>query len=127
MTFNVQKANWKTFRADAVAFFQPEDNKWIADRMHYYGKGSQLHTTAMSLLDHGDMAGRKDEMHVLYPTNGEATPKRILLVGMGKTESITLETVRRAAARAAKKATSLKSKSLAIYLPRVKGAKGAEI
>lgn len=127
MTFNVQKANWKTFRADAVAFFQPEDTKWIADRMHYYGKGTQLHTTAMALVDSGDMGGRKDELHVLYPTNGEATPKRILLVGMGKPESITLETVRRAAARAAKKATSLKSKSLAIYLPRVKGAKGTDV
>lgn len=127
MNFNVQKANWKSFGADAVAFFQPEDKKWIADRMHYYGKGSQLHTTASALAASGDMTGRKDELHVLYPVNGEAAPKRVLLVGLGKVDTISLETVRRAAARAAKKATSLKSKSLAMYLPRVKGAKGTEI
>jgi leucyl aminopeptidase len=127
MNISVQKANWKTFSCDAVAFFQPEDKKWIGDRMHYYGNGSDLHTTASALLGSGDMTGKKDEIIVLYPTKGEAKPKRILLIGMGKNENVTLETVRRAAARAAKKAVALKSKSLAIYLPRVKGIKGAEI
>jgi leucyl aminopeptidase len=127
MIINVQKSNWKTFACDAVAFFQPEDAKWIADRMHYYGKGTQLQASAQALIDAGDMKGKKDEMYVLYPTAGEAAPKRILLGGLGKPESITLETVRRASARAAKKASALKSKSLAIYLPRVKGSKGAEI
>jgi leucyl aminopeptidase len=127
MTINVQKANWKSFACDAVAFFQPEDAKWINDHMHHYGKGSDLHTTATALVEAGDMKGRKDELLVIYPTKSEAAPKRILLVGMGKPDAVTLETVRRAAARAAKKATATKSKTLALYLPRVKGAKGAEV
>jgi leucyl aminopeptidase len=127
MTINVQKANWKSFQCDAVAFFQPEDAKWIQDHMHYYGKGSQLHATAAALIDSGDMKGRKEELLVLYPTLGEATPKRLFLVGMGKVESLSLETVRRAAARAAKKASATKAKSLALYLPRIKGAKGADV
>lgn len=127
MTINVQKANWKSFPCDMVAFFQPEDTKWINEHMHYYGKGSELHATATALSEAGDMKGRKEELIVLYPTGGEASPKRVLLVGMGKLDKLTLETVRRAAARAEKKATATKSKTLALYLPRVKGAKGAEV
>ena len=127
MTINVQKANWKSFPCDAVAFFQPEDAKWINDHMHYYGKGTDLLSSATALVEAGDMKGRKDEMFVIYPTKSEAAPKRLFLVGMGKPETITLETVRRAAARAAKKATATKSKTLALYLPRVKGSKGAEV
>lgn len=127
MTINVQKANWKSFPCDAVAFFQPEDAKWINDHMHYYGKGTDLFSSATALVEAGDMKGRKDEMFVIYPTKSEAAPKRLFLVGMGKPDTITLETVRRAAARAAKKATATKSKTLALYLPRVKGSKGAEV
>ncbi len=127
MTINVQKTNWKTFACDAVAFFQPEDKKWIAGSLGYYDKGSALHGTASSLIASGDMAGKKDESIVLYPANKEITPKRMILVGLGKPENVTLEIVRRSASKAAKKAVALKSKTLAIYLPSVKGQKGSAI
>ncbi len=127
MTISVVKANWKSFSCDAVAFFQPEDKKWLESHLHYYGKDTQLMQTATTLLTTGDMAGKKDELIVLYPAKKEAAPKRLLLVGMGKPETVTLETVRRSAAKAAKKAVALKSKTLALYLPRVKGSTGAEV
>ena len=127
MTINVQKANWKSFACDAAAFFQPEDKKWIADSLGYYDKGSALQATASSLIAAGDMTGKKDEAIVLYPSNKEAAPKRIILIGLGKPDATTLETVRRSAAKAAKKAVALKSKTLAIYLPRVKGQNGGAI
>lgn len=127
MTFHVQKADWKTFAADALACFQPEDKRWLEGSLDYYGEGTQMYAAVKALIDSGDMTGKKDEMHVLYPTNGEASVKRILLAGLGKPEKITLETVRRAAAKAAKKAQALKSKSLSLYLPRVKGAKGTDV
>jgi leucyl aminopeptidase len=127
MKINVQKANWKTFKTDATAFFQPEDKKWLENALKYYGEGTPLHTQAAQMLSGGDMTGKKDEQIVLYPTNGEATPKRIILIGLGKPDTISLEHVRRAAARAAKKAQCLKSKSLAIYLPRVPRKSGVEI
>ncbi|HET9135076.1 MAG TPA: leucyl aminopeptidase [Candidatus Kapabacteria bacterium] len=127
MNITVTKADWKSFKCDALACFQPEDKKWLASAMKYYDKGSHLEHMAQAMLDSGDMAGKKDELLVLYPLAGEVSPTRLLLVGMGKPESITLETVRRVAARAAKKTVSLKGKSMALYLPSVKGAKGAEV
>ena len=127
MKINVQKTNWKSFKADSVVFFQPEDKKWLESHMHYYGKSTSLHATASQLLSSGDMSGKPSEQIVLYPTKGEATPKRLLLIGLGKPEKITLEAVRRAAARAAKKAVSMKSKTLALYLPNVAKKSGEEI
>src|SRR2546421_2687253 len=109
MKINVQKANWKTFKTDAVVFFQPEDSAWLESHLHYYGKGTNLHTSASQLLASGDMKGTKDEMLVLYPAKGEASPTRLILTGLGKPEKITLETVRRAAARTGKKAKALKA------------------
>ena len=127
MKINVQKANWKTFKTDAVAFFQPEDKKWLESSLQYYGKNTALYAQASQMLAGGDMAGKKDEQIVLYPAKGEAAAKRIILIGLGKPDTISLEQVRRAAAKAAKKAQSLKSKNLAIYLPRVGKKSGAEI
>ncbi len=127
MKINVQKANWKSFKSDSIAFFQPEDKKWLNDALKYYGTGSALHTQASQMLSGGDMAGKKDEQIVLYPTKGESSAQRIILIGLGKPEKVTLEIVRRAAARAAKKAQSLKSKTLAMYLPSVAKKSGEEI
>ncbi|MBS1904531.1 MAG: leucyl aminopeptidase [Bacteroidetes bacterium] len=127
MNINVVKGNWETFQCDAVAFFQPEDKKWLDQSMRWYPKGSQMGQTAANLLATGDMTGKKDELIVIYPAKGEARPKRMLLVGLGKPESTTLETVRRSAAKAAKKTVALKGRSLAMYLPSVKGAKGADV
>ncbi|MEP7235115.1 MAG: leucyl aminopeptidase [Ignavibacteriota bacterium] len=127
MKINVQKANWKSFKTDAVAFFQPEDKKWLEGSLKYYGTGTPLFTQAQQMIAGSDMSGKKDEEFVLYPTKGETSAKRIILIGLGKPEKITIETVRKAAARAAKKARSLKSKSLAMYLPRVDKKSGAQI
>ena len=67
MKINVQKANWKNFKSDAVAFFQPEDKKWLESSLQYYGKNTALYTQASQMLAGGDMAGKKDEQIVLYP------------------------------------------------------------
>ncbi|MDP4237491.1 MAG: M17 family peptidase N-terminal domain-containing protein, partial [Bacteroidota bacterium] len=126
MKINVQKAKWKTFRTDSVVFFQPEDKKWLENSLQYYGKNTPLHGQASQMIASGDMSGKKDEQIVLYPASGEVTPKRIVLIGLGKPDKISLEQVRRAAARAVKKAQTLKSKTIAMYLPRV-GKNSGEI
>ena len=84
-------------------------------------------SAAEALIGAGDMAGKKDEMFVIYPSKKDAAAKRIFLVGLGAPDKFSIEMVRRAAARAAKKAEQMKSRSLAIYLPEVKGATGAEV
>ncbi|HEY3875363.1 MAG TPA: M17 family peptidase N-terminal domain-containing protein, partial [Candidatus Kapabacteria bacterium] len=126
MNFSVQNTNWKKVRATTVAQFQTEDKKAVNASVKVFGKTS-VGLAAETLLGAGDMAGKKDELFVLYPQKDDAAAKRVLLAGMGKTDKLTLETVRRASARVAKKAQTLKSKSLAVVLPEVPGASGAEI
>lgn len=127
MNINVIKGNSESFDSDAVVYFQPEDAKWIKESLKWYGDGTPLQQQATTMLAAGDLTGRKDELIVLYPAKKEMRSKRMLLVGLGKPEMITLETVRRAAARAAKKTVALKGKSLGFFLPEVKGSNGAEI
>jgi leucyl aminopeptidase len=127
MKITAQKANWKKFKADALACFQPEDKKWLENSLQYYDKGTPLYWQVSQMIASGDMAGKKDEQIVLYPTKGESAAQRVILIGLGKPEKMTLETVRRTAAKAVKKAQSLKSKSLSMYLPRVARKSGEEI
>jgi leucyl aminopeptidase len=62
----------------------------------------------------GDFKGKRDETALLYP--GSAKPERLLLVGMGKAGDITRNTIRRAAAVAAKRARALGTKQLAFAI-----------
>jgi leucyl aminopeptidase len=59
----------------------------------------------------GDFKGKRDETALLYP--GGAKPERLLLVGMGKGGEVTRNTIRRAAAVAAKRARALGARQLA--------------
>ncbi len=127
MKINVANVQWNAVKADALAFFQIEDKKWIAEMQEHYGKSTSLYSGSDALLQSGDMIGKKDELFTLYPGKGEAQTKRIFLVGVGKQEKLTLEQMRRSAARAARKAEQTKSKSLALYLPEISGKNGAQI
>jgi leucyl aminopeptidase len=127
MRINVQKLNWKQARTDAIAFFQIEDKKWISQKQNYYGKGTSLYNASNTLLESGDMQGKNGELFVLYPTKSEAKASRIILAGIGKEEKLSLEGIRRASARIAKKAIGMKSTSVSLYLPHLKGKGGAEV
>ncbi|HYM20220.1 MAG TPA: leucyl aminopeptidase [Candidatus Kapabacteria bacterium] len=127
MNINVVKGNSDSFASDSTVYFQPEDQKWLKDSLKYYGDGSPLQKQASTMLASGDMTGKKDEIVVMYPDYPGMKSKRIILVGLGKPETITIESMRRAAARGAKKTVALGGTSLGMYLPKIKGAKGAEI
>ncbi|HWF45106.1 MAG TPA: leucyl aminopeptidase [Candidatus Kapabacteria bacterium] len=126
MKFTVQKTDWKRVRANAIAFFQLEGRPHVQSTLKRFGRTSAA-SAAESLIAAGDMTGKKEEMFTLYPNKKDTAAKRILLAGLGKSDKLSLEMVRRAAARAAKKAEQTKSRSLAIYLPQVKGSSGAEV
>lgn len=64
------------------------------------------------LIDQGDLSGRAGECAVLYP-RGAIPAKRVLVVGLGKSEKFNLEGVRRAAAAAARQARMHKAEHLA--------------
>ena len=64
------------------------------------------------LVTQGDIKGEAGEVAVLYP-RGTISAKRVLVVGLGEQEDFDLEAVRKASARAAKRARALNAKHVA--------------
>ena len=67
----------------------------------------------------GDWKGKRDETALVYPAGGKA--QRVLLVGMGKGEDVDRNTIRRAAAVAAKRARSMTEKITLVVPPEARG------
>src|SRR5437870_7632608 len=63
------------------------------------------------VITSGDFKGKRDETTLLYPSGVKAD--RVLLVGLGKPGEVSRNTIRRAAAVAAKRARALGAKQLA--------------
>ena len=66
-----------------------------------------LPTEVAGLLEPNDYRGRANQTLLLYP-RGAVAPRRLLLVGLGKREKATAETIRRASATAVKEARNCK-------------------
>lgn len=66
------------------------------------------------LLDTGDFTGKVGQTDVLYPRGIAA--RRLLIVGLGKRDSFSTETLRRTAAISAARAKDVKAKQLAMRL-----------
>jgi leucyl aminopeptidase len=66
------------------------------------------------LLASGDFRGKRDETALIHPDGPAA---RILLVGMGKADEVTIQSVRRAAAVAAKRARKIGVERMSWILP----------
>ena len=64
------------------------------------------------MIASGDLTGKVEQVGVAYP-RGAIPARRVLVVGLGKAEDLSLETVRRAAAVAIKKARDLNAKEVA--------------
>lgn len=78
-----------------------------------------------SLIAGGDFTGQAGQVAVLYPM-GDIPAKRVILVGLGPQDKLTLDGVRRAAAQAILKARDLKVKHAATVLHGT-GAGGFDI
>ncbi|HUH11504.1 MAG TPA: leucyl aminopeptidase [Longimicrobiales bacterium] len=68
------------------------------------------------IIQRGDFHGREDETLLLYPRDGTIPAERILLVGVGKREDYTVESVRRAVGTAVRRAETLGVSRLSIDL-----------
>jgi leucyl aminopeptidase len=64
------------------------------------------------LIANGDFSGKSSEIAVVYP-RGAITARRVILVGLGKRDEFDLETVRKAAAFAIKRARDQNGKKVA--------------
>ncbi|MFQ3534715.1 MAG: leucyl aminopeptidase [Aggregatilineales bacterium] len=78
------------------------------------------------LISMGDFTAKAGQVVVLYP-RGALPARRLILVGLGKREALTLDALRRAAAVGVQRARELKVKSLASTLHGHGSALGAEI
>jgi leucyl aminopeptidase len=65
----------------------------------------------------GDFKGEAGSIALIY-TGGKIGAKRVLLVGLGDKKKATLDSLRRSAAAAAKKAVAMKAKRIAVALHR---------
>ncbi|MHC4619194.1 MAG: leucyl aminopeptidase [Planctomycetota bacterium] len=70
----------------------------------------------------GDFQGKSGTGAIIYG-NGEVGAKRVLLIGLGEKKKATLDTVRKAAAHAAKKSVAVKAESLSLALHRAFGGR----
>jgi leucyl aminopeptidase len=104
----------KRLDVDTLAVFIPQDPALRGAALQEIQRS--LGIDARQLVALGDLTGKASEVAVLYPDRSR-TPRRILLVGLGEKKKWSLETYRKAAAAAAKKARALKSGSLALWMP----------
>ncbi|MEX0890709.1 MAG: leucyl aminopeptidase [Gemmatimonadota bacterium] len=84
----------------------------------YLGVLDGLYGGAINRVLGGDFSGRKDETLVLYPAEGVA-PERLLLVGVGKREDYTVERLRLAVGTAVNVASRMGIGDVAISLEHV--------
>ncbi len=76
----------------------------------------KLAGTLKELIEEAEFKGKADSS-VSTRVGGNSPIRKVILVGLGKSESFKLDSLRRASASIAKTAKSLKSKSLGVSLP----------
>ena len=76
------------------------------------------------LIKLGDFKGAAKTQALLYG-EGKIAAARVMLVGLGEQQKVTLDTIRKAAASATNKAVALKAKSVALALHQAVGDKQA--
>ena len=80
-----------------------------------------LAPAARPALDSGDFTGKRGQTSLLY-AGEEVQAHRLLLVGLGERSEFTAERLRRAAATVARRARSLKARSVALVLPALEAS-----
>ena len=75
----------------------------------------ELNEIVSDVLDLGDFKGKSGQMSLVY-TKGEISPQRLFLIGLGKEEKLTVETVRKALGNASRKVRDLDVKKIGVCL-----------
>ena len=76
---------------------------------------SGLIEAARNVIEHGDFKGKNGDISLIY-TQGAISPQRILLVGLGKKEKLTVEVIRQIVGNASRKVRDLDVGRVAIFL-----------
>ncbi len=103
-----QKTNLNDFETPLVFIGVLEEAK---EDPHF----TELTTAAQKIIEHGDFKGKQGDLSLVY-TNGAIKAERILLVGLGKKEKLTAESIRQVVGTASRKARDLDVKEISIFL-----------
>ena len=110
MNLNVQQGSIQTVAADAILVNLFENMTEIGGATA--AVDAALNGAIRDLIAGGDLVGKPGEVAVLYP-RGAIPARRVLVVGLGRQESLNLEGVRRAAAAGVRRARDLGAGSVA--------------
>jgi len=114
MRLTFRKSSINSVKADAAVAFLHQDEKLLNSELRTLNK---LYKNQIALvLQSGDFKGKHGEHLVVYVGKG-AGSSRLILVGLGDKKNVSLEKYRQAAAIGAKKARSLKSRSVVFEIP----------
>jgi leucyl aminopeptidase len=108
-----QKADFSECKTDVLAVGLFSDVKGL-DKLNAQ-LNSRLDGAIERLIKLGDFKGKEGTNAVVY-SNGRIAASRVLLVGLGEKKKATLDTVRKAAANAAKKSVEMKADALGLAL-----------
>jgi leucyl aminopeptidase len=112
MKLSFQKSTVKRIASDIVAVFLFEDPELLKEEAKTLTRAI---SSVKTLFDAGDFRGKEDEIALVYDKS--LASKRLMIIGLGVSKKLTLEKLRRAAARAARKAKSLKVSTIAMRFP----------
>ncbi len=108
MNVNFKKTQLNTFDTPLVLIGVLEEAK---EDPHISG----LIEVARDVINYGDFKGKNGDLSLIY-SQGAISPQRILLVGIGKQDKLTVETIRKAIGNASRKARDLDVKKVSIFL-----------
>jgi leucyl aminopeptidase len=117
---SARTADWDKHKTDVLAIGLYSDAKGLDKPTKWLDR--KLKGAIGRLTKLGDFTGKEGTGAVVYG-DGRIGAKRVLLVGLGEKKKGTLDTVRKAAACAARKAVEMKAKTIALALHSAFGAK----
>lgn len=97
-------------QADTILGFVFEDTRAMAG-----AADEALNGLIADLIDGGDLTGKVNQVAVMYP-RGALSARRMILVGLGTVEKLTIDTLRRAAATGIRRARDLKARQVAVTI-----------
>jgi len=112
ISLKAQRNTLENTKADVVVTFTFEDKKLFKTQMR---KLKGVFKNSPAPHESASFAGKEQEILLLFPDNIRS--RKLLLVGLGKSEKFNLEKIRRAAAAAAKAARNEKAKTIALVEP----------
>ena len=113
-----QKVDFSKSKTDILAVGLFSDTKEL-DKLNKE-LNSKLNGAINQLMELGDFKGKNGTSTIVYG-NDKTGAKRILLIGLGEKKKATLDTVRNAAANAAKMSVELKAKTMSLALHKAFG------